>query len=121
MYRLKKSVSPDWVEKYGFRKGKEYPDYEKVICNESEYEDYWLVSMSRYEPEKVLFADEEYGLPVWSICIQSEHGNRLWIECVPPGSYYIASFDMQEMFYVLMQMIQDGIIEDDYSSQKGSE
>lgn len=62
------------------------------------------------EPEKVHYADDEFDQPIWSVHIQPNR--RMWIDCVPSCTYHIDNMDMEEMFFVLMRMIEDDIIRD---------
>lgn len=113
MYKIKKDVELDNLRKYGFMLGKEYPDNDRCICNDYEREEYWLIPFDEdYPNEKIAYADEDYDQPLWSIHIQSSR--RVWIDCVPSGTYHIDNWDMEQMFYVIKQMIDDEIIEDDY-------
>lgn len=107
MYRLKDGVSLDRLREYGFKLGKEYKNYQEFICNEYEYEDYWLVAMDREEVHIV----EDTDVPLWSIHIM--HNEVLWIDCVPDGTYHIDCLDMKVMFHTLFRMIRDGILEED--------
>ena len=112
MYRLKENVPLEDLRKYGFKVGREYPDNERCICNDFERDDYWLIPMDPDEPEEIYYADYDYDQPIWSIHVQSHR--RLWIECIPSCTYHISNSDMEQMFFALKQMIEDGIIEDDY-------
>lgn len=115
MYNIKKLVDLKTLNKYGFKLGKEYPNYEKCICNDSECEDYWLIPFNSDEPNEIFYADDDFSQPIWSIHVQ--FNRRLWIECVPSCTYHISNADMEQMFYVLKQMIEDGIIYDDYKTE----
>lgn len=116
MYRLKGNFNLDVLRKYGFKLGKEYSDNERCICNNYERNDYWLISMSPDQPEQVEYANDDYDQPIWSIHVQSNR--RLWIECVPCCTYHIDNSDMEQMFFTLLNMILDGIIEDDFEDKK---
>ena len=110
MYKIKENIDLSVLEKYGFKKGKDLPENDKWICNESEKEEYWLISI---DPDEGYIIYAEDDLLLWSINVQSNR--RLWIDCVPCCTYHICSADMEEMFYVLKKMIEDGILEDDYN------
>lgn len=112
MYKVKENIDLSTLEKYGFKKGKDLPEYNDWICNSPEYEDYHLIPMNPDEPEHPFYSDEGNGLLIWSIHVQPSR--RLWIQCVPSCTYEITNMDMDEMFYRLKQMIEDGILEDDY-------
>ena len=112
MYFIKDNVELKALEKYGFKIGREIPDNENCICNDFERDDYWLIPVNPDEPNEVYYADDE--LPIWSVHIQSNR--RVWIDCVPASTYHIDNMDMEEMFYVLMCMIKDGIIYDNYNN-----
>lgn len=110
MYFIKDNVDLKSLEKYGFKIGREISDNERCICNDYDRDDYWLIPMDSDEPEKVHYADDEFDQPIWSIHIQPNR--RMWIDCVPSCTYHIDNMDMEEMFFVLMRMIEDGIIRD---------
>lgn len=116
MYKIKEDINLEVLRKYGFKLGKEYPESERCICNDYERDDYWFISMSLDEPDKVNYASDEFDQPTWSVHIQSNR--RLWIECVPSCTYHIDNLDMEQMFFTLMNMILDGIIEDDFENKK---
>lgn len=112
MYNIKENVDLKSLEKYGFKIGRNIPDNERCICNDYERDDYWLISMHPDYPNKVFYANDEFDQPIWSIHIQKTR--RLYIDCVPSCTYHIDNMDMDEMFYVLKCMIEDGIVEDDF-------
>lgn len=112
MYRIKDNVDLKWLEKYGFRIGREIPDNERCICTDYERDDYWLIPRNPFDPDKILYADYDFDQPLWSVHVQDNR--RLWIECVPAGTYHIDNDDMEEMFYTLKCMIDAGLIIDDY-------
>lgn len=116
MYKIKNNIELKILEKYGFKVGNLYPDYERCICNDYEHLDYWLIPMNPDEPDEIYYADTDFDQPIWSVHIQSSR--RIWIECVPPGTYHIDNSNMEYMFFTLRQMILDGIIEDDYMGEK---
>ena len=113
MYFIKKNVDLKSLEKYGFKIGREIPDNERCICNDFERDDYWLIPMNPDEPDEIYYADDDFDQPIWSVHIQSHR--RIWIECVPSGTYHIDNMDMEEMFYALKCMIEDGIVDDDFN------
>lgn len=110
MYRLAKDVEFKLLEDYGFKKAKDIPFIADNSCLNEDGEDYWLLSMNPDEPEEVLCDD--YENPSWSICVRQNR--NIWIDCVPVGTYHIDNLDMEEMFYVLRQLIIEGMIEDDF-------
>jgi hypothetical protein len=116
MYKIKDGVDLKSLRKYGFKIGREYPDNERCICNDHERDDYWLIPMDPDEPGKPWYADNEFDQLIWSIQIQPSR--RLWIECVPSYTYHISNVDMEPMFYALILMIKDGLIEDDFDPNK---
>lgn len=115
MYYIKEHVDLNVLEKYGFKLGRDIPDNERCLCNPSDYETYWLIPMHPDRPDEVFYADEDFDQPIWSVQVQETR--RLWIECVPSGTYHIDNCDMDKMFYALKCMIEDGIIEDDYEKE----
>ena len=112
MYFIKDDINLKSLEKYGFKIGRDITDNERCICNDSERDDYWLIPMDPDEPNEVFYADDEYDQPIWSIHIQSNR--RVWIDCVPSCTYHIDNMDMEQMFYVLKCMIEEGVITDNY-------
>ena len=112
MYYIKEKVDLKSLEKYGFKIGREIPTNERCICNDYERDDYWLIPMNPDYPDEVFYADDEFNQPIWSIHIQKTR--RLWIDCVPSCTYHIDNMDMDQMFYILKCMIEDGIIIDDF-------
>ena len=110
MYYIDEKFDLERLKRYGFKIGRDLPDNEYWICNAQERDDYWLVSMDLDEPNKINYADED--LPVWTIHINRYR--RMWIDCVPASTYHIDNSDMEEMFYWLKVMIEDGVIYDDY-------
>ena len=112
MYLIKKDVDLKQLEKYGFKVGHDIPDNDRCICNDYEKDDYWLIPVNPDDPNEIYYANDEYDQPIWSIHVQSTR--RLWIDCVPSCTYHISNCDMDQMFYVLKLMIEDGIIEDDF-------
>ena len=112
MYFIKDNVNLKSLEKYGFKIGRDIADNERCICNDIERDDYWLIPMDPDEPNEVFYADDEYDQPIWSVHIQNNR--RVWIDCVPSCTYHIDNMDMEQMFYVLKCMIEDGIIADNY-------
>lgn len=119
MYKIKENVDLKILEKYGFKIGREIPDNTRCICNDYDRDDYWLIPMDPDEPENVFYADEEFDQPIWSIHIQTSLGRnqRVWIDCVPSCTYHIDNMDMEQMFYTIKCMIEDGLIEDDYEEK----
>ena len=113
MYKIKESVDLNSLRKYGFKIGFEYPDNDRCICNLSDCNDFWLIPFDPDYPDKVCFAGDDIDQPVWSVHVQSSR--RVWIDCVPSCTYHIDNHTMEQMFYALKQMIEDGIIEDDYA------
>ena len=112
MLKIKKEVDLNVLKKYGFELGINFVNRgETCICNKSDYQDYWKFSMQEDEPEKVLYADEEFDQAAVSIHIQSDFENRLWIECVPSSSYHIEGWDLDIISDTLLAMANDGIIE----------
>lgn len=110
MYRLNGKIKDGTLEKYGFRLGRDWPDSRSIISNEYELSDYWLFPLHPDNENSVYLSEDD--LPIWSIQIMSN--GTLWIECVPNGTYHISNSDMEQMFYVLRQMIVDSLIVDDY-------
>lgn len=104
------------LRKYGFKKGSEYTDYEEFICNDYEYEDFWLFSMNPDDSDKVQFTDEDCTMPVWSIHIMDT--GKLWIDCIPNCTYHISSPDMEQMLYTLYKLIKNDIIIDTLEDKK---
>lgn len=45
MYYIKNNVDLNTLRKYGFKIGREIPNNERCICNDSDRDDYWLISM----------------------------------------------------------------------------
>jgi hypothetical protein len=112
MLKIKDGIDLKKLEEYGFNIGEKFIDNgERCICNESEYNDYWKFSMDEDEPEKVLYADDEFDQAIVSIHVQSSMGNRLYIECTPSCSYHIEGFELNIVTDTLYQMILDGIVE----------
>ena len=111
MYKVKENIDLSILEKYGFIKGYDLPECNDWINNRDEYQDYWLIPRNPDEPHRPYYA--EGTLLLWSIHVQPSR--RLWIDCVPCCTYHIDNLDMNEMFYRLKQMIEDGILEDDYT------
>lgn len=111
MYKLKENIEQKELQKYGFKPGKEYPENDEFICNDNEKDLLWLLPKNPDDPENIWMTEE--NMPVWSILIQENR--TLWIDFVPYGTFHIGNCDAEEMFYVLMRMIQDGILEDDFN------
>lgn len=114
MYYIKDNVDLKWLEKYGFKLGRELPDNEKWIDNNSEKDDYWIVSMS-YNHDRILYGDCNFYLPFWTMHVQKDR--RLWVECVP-ATCHITNDNLEEMFYTLKCMIDAGIIIDDFRNKE---
>lgn len=115
MYFIKNNVDLKSLEKYGFKIGREIPDNERCICNDCDRNDYWLIPMNPDFPDEIYYADEEFDQPIWSVHVQSHR--RLYIDCVPASTYHISNMDMDKMFYTIKCMIEDGIIEDNYTEE----
>lgn len=113
MYKIKESVDLKSLEKYGFKIGREIPDNERCICNDYQRNDYWLIPVDPDEPTKIYYADEEFDQPIWEIWIRNDR--IMIIDCTPASTYHIGNMDMEQMFYVLKCMIEDGIIEDNFN------
>lgn len=112
MLKLKNGIDPKILEKYGFAIGQTFINRgERCIENECDYKDYWKFSMCEDEPERVLYADEEFDQAMISIHVQSKIENRLWIECTPSRTYHIEGWELDLVTDTLYQMISDGIIE----------
>ena len=114
MYYIKNDVELSVLENYGFELGREIEDNERWICNKDERDDYWLVSLD--DEGRIFYADDADDLLHWSVHIQKNR--RVWIDCVPCCTYHIDIMDMEDMFFVLKKMIEDGIIYDDYWDEK---
>lgn len=114
MYLIKENVDLNTLRDFGFRIGKEYPDNDRCICNESDRDDYWLIpfDLEADESGKILYADEEFDQPLWSIHVQNNR--RVWVECVPSCTYHIGGYDLEPMLHALRNMILAGIVDDDY-------
>ena len=110
MYFIKDCVDLNDFQQYGFKIGRHIPDSERCIDNDYEMDDYWLIPMNPDNPDEVYYADDEFDQPIWSIHIQNNR--RVFIDCVPSCTYHIDNMDMEQMFYVLKHMIDDGIITD---------
>lgn len=112
MYYLKTN-DLEQLRKYGFKLGKEWPEYYRWVCNEPEYEQFWLVSTKN---NKIYYAEED--LPLWTIHVQPvnfkdiEYKYRLWIDGVPASTYHIDNADMEEAYTAIFNMINDGLIVD---------
>lgn len=112
MLKLKDGINQSILEKYGFEIGQNFVDRgEKCICNKSEYKDYWKFLMNEDEIGHILYADEDFDQAVVSIHVQSKFENRLWIECVPNGTYHIGGYDLELITDTLYKMITDGVLE----------
>lgn len=116
MYKIKENIDLKSLEKYGFKIGREIPDNGRCICNDYERDNYWLIPTSPDNPNEIYYADDDFDQPIWSVHIRNNR--RVWIDCVPSCTYHIDNMDMETMFYTLKCMIDDGVIEDDYKSNK---
>lgn len=112
MYHLKEGISPEKLRPFGFKTGREYPDNERCICNDYQRDNYWLIPMDPDEPDKIHYADPEFNQPIWSIEVGDS--GRIWIECVPSGTYHIGSYELEPMLHVLRMLILEGFIDDDF-------
>ena len=113
MYFIDKDVDLKRLERYGFKIGRDIPDNERCIDNDYDRDDYWLIPTDPDNPDKIYYADEEFDQPIWSIHVRSSD-RIVFIDCVPASTYHIGNMDMEEMFYWLKCMIEDGIIYDNY-------
>lgn len=113
MYFIDKDVDLRRLERYGFKIGRDITDNERCICNDYERDDYWLIPTDPDDPDKIYYADEKFNQPIWSIHVHSSD-RIVYIDCVPASTYHIDNMDMEEMFYWLKCMIEDGIIYDNY-------
>lgn len=115
MYYLKTN-DLEQLRKYGFKLGKEWNDYTRFICNEPEYEDFWLVSTDEDDPDEIFYS--EYNIVHWYIHVQPvnfediEYKYRLWIDGAPASTYHIDNADMEEAYTAIFNMINDGLIVD---------
>lgn len=114
MYYLKKDIDVEKLRDYGFKLGKEWSNYREFICNEPEYDDFWLVSTIKEDyGDEIYFAEE--GIPLWYMQASLVKGAyRIWIDVAPAGTYHVDCYDMEPMLNVIYKLIQDGLIEDNY-------
>ena len=115
VYKIKENVDLETLGQFGFKRGYEYPDNERCICNDFQRDDFWLIPFDPDEPDKIYYADEDFDQPIWCIYVNSIR--TVWIDCVPSGTYHIDNMDMEPMFHTIMQMILAGVIEDDFNSK----
>ena len=112
MYKIADDIKDlSILEDYGFKQGFEIPDHQRCICNERDYDNWWLIPMNPDDPYTPYYANEEEGDQViWSIQVMDDR--TLYIDCVPSCTYHISNYDMKEMFSVLYKLIKDYIIVD---------
>lgn len=115
--RLKKGVPIEALKKYGFRTGKEWADAGErcLVGSDHEYQHDWWCKflMDEDEPEKVVYIDDEYDIPMVQISIRTQEnfGNDLYIDCAPSCTYHIGGHDLTVLTDTLFDMISDGVLE----------
>jgi hypothetical protein len=120
MYRLTKDVSLSDLRKYGFRPARELPEFDNWCCNTYWYDDWYMISVDTEFPGKPYYADDDNCTLLWEIHImpvnsgQGDVYYRVWIDMSPSCTCHNDNQDCEVMFYTLLQMIKDGVIEDDW-------
>lgn len=107
--KLKDSVSLEQLREYGFKPGKEYRNYEELICNDWQYDNYFYFKKSYDNPDEVLIS-EDTEHPLVSMEVSKEH-RTIYIETEPDCTYNISSLDIAEVLNIIALMIKDGLIE----------
>ena len=109
MLYIKEDINIKELRKYGFKMGREWPDYKWIIRNEYMYDWYYLFPLYEDEDKETIL--EDYGEPLWKIEINPKQ-KVLYIEGVPMSTYHIDNLDMEQCFSTLYQMIIDGVVLD---------
>lgn len=71
--RLKDSVNPDELRKFGFKTGKEWAEQGELYLQGEGYKYQWnwyhKFLMDEEDPNKIYYADKEYDLPMVQIAV----------------------------------------------------
>lgn len=116
MLRIVNNVSEEQLREYGFKTGREYKNYEDVICNRYEYDDLWLLPT---DEDVEVVTTEEDSIPLWCFHIHSVPTDKdnektgVYIDCVPDCTYHISNSSMEELFRAIVRMAKDGILIDE--------
>lgn len=113
---LKKGIDPEILKKYGFKTGKEWAKKERCLQGSGyEYQHNWYHKflMDEEEPDKILYADEQYDQPLVEITIRigEEYNNDLYIDCTPSGTYHIGGYELDIVAETIYDLVKDGILE----------
>nr|WP_207717282.1 hypothetical protein [Clostridium acetobutylicum] len=114
---MKKGISVDQLRRYGFKTGKEWADKGERCLEGSgyEYQHNWYHKflMDEENPDKILYANEEYDQPVVQISIRigDSFPNDMYIECTPSGTYHIGGRDLDIIEETVFDLTNDGFLE----------
>lgn len=120
--RLKKDIDIEQLRKYGFKTGKEWADQgERCLIGEGyKYQHGWYHKflMDEEDPNKILYANEEYDQPVVKISVRTEKDvlgneflNNLYIDCTPWCTYHIGGSDLDIVTETIFDLAKDGLLE----------
>ena len=106
---LKDSVDFEQLREYGFKPGREYKDYERLICNDWEYDNYFYFKTACGNPDEVLVS-EDTEHPLVSMEVDKRH-RTIYIDAEPDCTYHISSLDIAEVLNIIALMVKDDLIE----------
>lgn len=115
--KLKKGINPQKLMNYGFKTGKEWAEQgEKCLEGQGykyQYEWYHKFSMDEENPDRIMYADEEYDQPIVHIAIRigENFNNDLYIDCTPSGTYHIGGSELDIIAETIFDLVNDGLLE----------
>ena len=115
--KLKKGINPQKLMNYGFKTGKEWAKQgERCLEGEGysyQHEWYHKFLMDEENPNKILYADEEYDQPLVHISMRTggNFPNDLYIDCTPSGTDHIGGSELDVITETIFDLVNDGLLE----------
>lgn len=117
--RLKDGIGIEELRKYGFELGRvlgKKDSFNRCLGDIGHaYMDEWAHKflMDADEPEKVMFTDEGFDIPMVHICFRlgGQYDRDLYIDAAPSCTYHIGGSELDIVAETIFAMTQDGLLE----------
>lgn len=111
--KIKAGVELEELRKYGFKTGKEWADAgERCLAGGGyDYQHGWYhkFSMDPDNPDKILYADEEYDQPMVQITMRENGGFS--VDCTPSCTYHIGGSELDLVVATVHDLTLAGLLE----------
>lgn len=114
--KLKEGINLQELVNYGFKTGKEWSEQgERCLKGEGykyQHEWYHKFLMDDENPDKIMYADEDYDQPIVHISIRTgdNFNNDVYIDCTPSGTYHIGGSELDIVTETLFDLINAGLL-----------